>query len=313
MGGMIAQALAVLHPAQVRRLVLCATFPGTGNAVQPSQKEIAALTSVTPETPTVLFPATQGLAADAFAGSLAAYPVSSSASASVVAAQGGASLGWFNGKDTAGRETQRISVPTLVADGANDHLDAAANDRELSALIPRSRLVLYPDAGHGFLFQGAADFTFLVRTFLVGVPPSQSVTQIRQRYLADYKKERSAGTQWVAALKSLTSKSSSQDLARDDVSLSDAVGALDDELLSFGATGSLGASITAFVHADERGVRDVLALGALSGSLAKSYKATSAHDGAVTVTLGNALRRQLNLPPITIPTTTTTTIALNNL
>lgn len=30
MGGMIAQALAVLHPAQVRRLVLCATFPGTG-------------------------------------------------------------------------------------------------------------------------------------------------------------------------------------------------------------------------------------------------------------------------------------------
>ena len=30
MGGMIAQALAVLHPAQVRRLVLCATYPGTG-------------------------------------------------------------------------------------------------------------------------------------------------------------------------------------------------------------------------------------------------------------------------------------------
>ena len=36
MGGMIAQALAVLHPAQVRRLVLCATYPGTGAAVVPS-------------------------------------------------------------------------------------------------------------------------------------------------------------------------------------------------------------------------------------------------------------------------------------
>ena len=35
MGGMIAQALAVLHPAQVRRLVLCATYPGTGAAVVP--------------------------------------------------------------------------------------------------------------------------------------------------------------------------------------------------------------------------------------------------------------------------------------
>jgi len=33
MGGMIAQALAVLHPAQVRRLVLCATYPGSGQAV----------------------------------------------------------------------------------------------------------------------------------------------------------------------------------------------------------------------------------------------------------------------------------------
>jgi pimeloyl-ACP methyl ester carboxylesterase len=37
MGGMIAQALAVLHPAQVGRLVLCATYPGTGAAVPPSQ------------------------------------------------------------------------------------------------------------------------------------------------------------------------------------------------------------------------------------------------------------------------------------
>ena len=35
MGGMIAQALAVEHPSQVGRLVLCATFPGTG-AVEPS-------------------------------------------------------------------------------------------------------------------------------------------------------------------------------------------------------------------------------------------------------------------------------------
>lgn len=34
MGGMIAQALAVLHPAQVRRLVLCATYPGTGARCQ---------------------------------------------------------------------------------------------------------------------------------------------------------------------------------------------------------------------------------------------------------------------------------------
>jgi pimeloyl-ACP methyl ester carboxylesterase len=35
MGGMIAQALAVLHPAQVRRLVLCATYPATARRLCP--------------------------------------------------------------------------------------------------------------------------------------------------------------------------------------------------------------------------------------------------------------------------------------
>ena len=313
MGGIIAQALAVLHPAQVRRLVLCATFPGNGSTVKPSQKNIAALTSQNSATPTILFPADQIFAADAFLGSVAAYPVSPPASALTIASQAGASLAWFNGQDVAGRETPQITVPTLVADGANDHLDAAANDRKLSALIPQSRLVLYPDAGHGFLFQEGANFIFLVRTFLVGSPTPMSVTQMRQSYLAGFKTEQSAGTKWETAIKSLTSKSPAQDLARIDVSLADAVGAFDDELLSFGATGSLGASVKALVNANERSVNDLLALGALSGAAAKNYKTTSAHDGKVAEALGNALRRQLNLPPYTPPTTTTTTISLNNL
>jgi pimeloyl-ACP methyl ester carboxylesterase len=37
MGTMIAQALAVLHPGQVRRLVLCAAYPGNGTAIRPPQ------------------------------------------------------------------------------------------------------------------------------------------------------------------------------------------------------------------------------------------------------------------------------------
>lgn len=35
LGSMVAQALTVLHPAQVRRLVLRASYPGTGSAVPP--------------------------------------------------------------------------------------------------------------------------------------------------------------------------------------------------------------------------------------------------------------------------------------
>jgi hypothetical protein len=45
MGSMIAQALAVRHPSQVHRLILCASFPGDGTAVRPSRAELDAFES----------------------------------------------------------------------------------------------------------------------------------------------------------------------------------------------------------------------------------------------------------------------------
>ena len=42
----------------------------------------------------------------------------------------------------------------------------------LARLIPRARLVLYPDAGHGFLFQDGTPFASLVDSFLAGQPSS---------------------------------------------------------------------------------------------------------------------------------------------
>jgi pimeloyl-ACP methyl ester carboxylesterase len=61
-------------------------------------------------------------------------------------------------------------VPTLIADGTEDQLDPVANDHILAHLIPRARLVLYPDAGHGFLFQDGTPFASLVESFLTGRP-----------------------------------------------------------------------------------------------------------------------------------------------
>jgi pimeloyl-ACP methyl ester carboxylesterase len=65
MGGMIAQALAVLHPTQVRRLVLCATYPGTGAAVVPSATARQASSD---------FPANQVSAYDTFKAAISEYP-----------------------------------------------------------------------------------------------------------------------------------------------------------------------------------------------------------------------------------------------
>lgn len=166
MGGMIAQALAVRHPAQVRRLVLCATWPGTGTAVVPSQPAVQALTSSNPGP--YLYPADQSAAWDAFVAAISSYPAASSVPAAVIADQGNASLRWFAGTDPAGRGTATIDVPTLIADGTADRIDATTNDHALAKLIRGSRLVLYPDAGHAFLFQEGTPFTSLIESFLSG-------------------------------------------------------------------------------------------------------------------------------------------------
>jgi pimeloyl-ACP methyl ester carboxylesterase len=170
MGGMIAQALAVRHPAQVNRLVLCATFPGTGSAVAPSQAAVKALTSSNPGP--YLFPVDQGRAYQAFAAATSGYPAASPAPAAVITAQKGAVLSWFAGADPAGPLTSTISAPTLIADGTVDRIDAIPNDHALAQLIPGSRLVFYPDAGHAFLFQEERPFTALIESFLSGAPAS---------------------------------------------------------------------------------------------------------------------------------------------
>jgi pimeloyl-ACP methyl ester carboxylesterase len=163
MGGMIAQALAVLHPAQVGRLVLCATYPGTGAAVPPSQAALQAGSD---------FPANQVKAYTAFTAAISEYPATHVASVAAKGAQGIASADWQDGIDATGRKVSGISVPTLIADGTEDQLDPVTNDHILARLIPRARLVLYPDAGHGFLFQDGTPFASLVDSFLAGQPSS---------------------------------------------------------------------------------------------------------------------------------------------
>jgi len=167
MGGMIAQALAVLHPAQVSRLVLAATQPGTGKAVPiPAAAAAAAASSAPGRVLSVLFPPGQVAAAQAYALGILRYPDIYQAPPAVTAEQAVAVSQWMAGQDPAGREIGDIRIPTLVADGTLDALDPVADDRQLAGGVPGAKLILYPGAGHAFLFQDSASFLPAVQRFL---------------------------------------------------------------------------------------------------------------------------------------------------
>ncbi len=167
MGSMIAQALAVLHPSQVHRLILCASYPGTGAAVPPSRATLNGFESGNPQQVLPdLFPRDQSGAQNSYLAAVSGFPSSAPAPKSVASAQGVAIDQWWAGQDPAGRQAAKIAIPTLIADGSADRLDPLANSNILAQRIPGATLKLYPDAGHAFLFQDQTSFVPLIESFL---------------------------------------------------------------------------------------------------------------------------------------------------
>lgn len=59
-----------------------------------------------------------------------------------------------------------IRIPTLVANGDRDRMVPTSNTYDLARRIPGAELVIYPDAGHGGIFQNHADFVPRALAFL---------------------------------------------------------------------------------------------------------------------------------------------------
>jgi pimeloyl-ACP methyl ester carboxylesterase len=114
MGSLIAQALAVLHPGQARRLVLCASWPGNGQAIPPSRQALDS---------GELFPADQIAAQNTYHAAISAYPRVPAAPAATLTAQVLAIDQWWAGRDRVGTQPAKIALPTLIADGTEDRLD----------------------------------------------------------------------------------------------------------------------------------------------------------------------------------------------
>jgi len=60
----------------------------------------------------------------------------------------------------------RIRVPVLVANGDNDIMVPTSNSRDMARRIPGADLVIYPDAGHGGIFQYHDQFVPKALAFL---------------------------------------------------------------------------------------------------------------------------------------------------
>jgi pimeloyl-ACP methyl ester carboxylesterase len=163
-GGYIAQALALRHPTIVRRLILVGTGPRGGEPSQdPKVGEYGASTDPrTGETGLDAFlylffrpSETSQTAGKAFwtRRHLRVEDVDPPSSPQTMKAQRAAITAWRDVRGERYAELKNISHPTLVVNGNHDIMVPTVNAFTLSQGIPRAQLIVYPDSGHGSLFQ----------------------------------------------------------------------------------------------------------------------------------------------------------------
>src|SRR5437870_4025528 len=75
---------------------------------------------------------------------------------------------WYRGANGILTSFRQIDRPVLVANGNQDVMFSAQQSVVLAREIPTAQLVLYPDAGHAFMFQFPDVFARQLLDFLAG-------------------------------------------------------------------------------------------------------------------------------------------------
>jgi pimeloyl-ACP methyl ester carboxylesterase len=171
LGGEVAQVLAIKYPTLVQRMILAATMPPGGTPeVSFSSKWLEQASAPRPSNENIMSLFYTDSKASRAAGSASfsrmANPPAAYASQTAMAAQAKAIEGY--GANDGGWYTRlkEIAKPTLVSNGDRDGLFPAIDSAVLAREIPGSWLSIYPDSGHGFLFQYADRFSEDVVRFL---------------------------------------------------------------------------------------------------------------------------------------------------
>jgi pimeloyl-ACP methyl ester carboxylesterase len=176
LGGMVAQQAALERPSLIRRMLLVGTAPEGGEDIMHLEKPELARILGDPslkgyQVLVKLFftPSEASQAAgQAFAGRLMARTADREplSGPKVSQAQIAAFRAWERVDGERFVKLRNISHPCLVVNGVSDRMIPVRNSYFLAEHLPNATLLVYPDAGHGSLFQYADAFVTQARRFL---------------------------------------------------------------------------------------------------------------------------------------------------
>jgi pimeloyl-ACP methyl ester carboxylesterase len=172
LGGGVAQMLALQAPELVRRMILAGTGPKGGGGIEEINK-VAALAYLKsaltwsdarnflffPRTPEGKRAAREYFAALKERTRDRDQPISLQARRAQLAAIKTAGLSEPD-------DLSRITQPVLVANGDHDLMVASSLSADMARRLPNARLTIYPDSGHGGVFQHHQAFVSEVLDFL---------------------------------------------------------------------------------------------------------------------------------------------------
>ncbi len=172
LGGMVAQDFVVKQPAFVRKLILTGTGPRGGKDIDKVAGTTyfdmlrAALTLSDPKEFLFFNRNTAGkLAARAFVNRLKERTVDRDALITVKAFRTQLKAVQAYGR-SAPSNLSKLTQPTLIANGDNDRMVPSTLSKDLHRRIKHSELIIYPDSGHGGIFQFHDQFAPVAVEFL---------------------------------------------------------------------------------------------------------------------------------------------------
>lgn len=172
MGGMIAQVIAQTDPQLIRRLILAGTGPAGGEGIKNVTRishfdTLRALFTLQDPKQFLFFTRTSNgrRAGKEFLARLKERTKGRGKAISLVSylSQLKAIHRWGLARP---QDLSVIQQPVLVANGDDDRMVPTQNSADLARRLPNSELVIYPDAGHGGIFQFHEQFVSTALEFL---------------------------------------------------------------------------------------------------------------------------------------------------